>query len=578
MSLFSIIKKNIVMLVRAKSSALIVILGPLIVILLAGLAFDNTNTYAVKIGTYSSNYNQLSNSFVERLSQNQFGVTRYPTEELCTQGIKTGNVHTCVVFSPDFALSKNLSNEINFYVDYSRLNLVWTVLEVMTQRVAGRAQELSLNLTTILLKALDFTKNEVKARRPNIITYTTLNDDAARIASAIQDDFESLDLRLRLDNTTLTNLSTAKSRVNYWLGAMKSLADRSLEQAGKGIKQAELAAQGNENVTAQLRDARRKVEEFRTELQNASGVATTEVNRLNQVAQDLDLQIQQTKRQLTVADEARMTGVENLKVILEKLDAALLQILFVQKAMNDIENTINSIEVTDPASIVQPIKTTIKPVVSEKTYLNYIFPILIVMIIMFTAVLLAPTLILLDRNSPAHFRNFLSPVRHITFMLGTFITCFSLLFLQVVVIMIIAALFFRSQVLETFGPTSLLLLLLLILFTLLGMIVGHLFRSEETATLAAVTLGSSFMFLSDVIIPIESMPPALQQFSAYNPFVLGGTLLRRAMIFNSPFSELSTGILVLLGYIVLAALLVVATEYVSHQDLVKEARKYFEKR
>ena len=66
-NLLVLVQKNLKLLVRARASALIVILGPLLVIFLAGLAFDNTNLYAVRIGTYSPSYNDLSNSFIEKL-------------------------------------------------------------------------------------------------------------------------------------------------------------------------------------------------------------------------------------------------------------------------------------------------------------------------------------------------------------------------------------------------------------------------------------------------------------------------------------------------------------------------------
>ena len=138
-----LIKKNIKLLLRARASVLIIILGPLLLIFLAGLAFDNTNMYAVKVGTYSDKYNTLSDSFIERLLQAQFQVTRYKNAPECVDAIKEGRIHTCLVFSPQFTLNKNANNEITFHVDYSKLNLVWTLLSVMTQQIAGRSREIS---------------------------------------------------------------------------------------------------------------------------------------------------------------------------------------------------------------------------------------------------------------------------------------------------------------------------------------------------------------------------------------------------------------------------------------------------
>jgi hypothetical protein len=52
-----VIWKNLKILFRSKTSALIVIFGPLLVVYLVGIAFDNSNSYRVNIGVFSEGYN-----------------------------------------------------------------------------------------------------------------------------------------------------------------------------------------------------------------------------------------------------------------------------------------------------------------------------------------------------------------------------------------------------------------------------------------------------------------------------------------------------------------------------------------
>ena len=66
-NLFRLVSKDIKLLIRSKASALIVILGPLLVIFLAGMAFDNTQAYSVSLGTYSTSYNEISENFIIQL-------------------------------------------------------------------------------------------------------------------------------------------------------------------------------------------------------------------------------------------------------------------------------------------------------------------------------------------------------------------------------------------------------------------------------------------------------------------------------------------------------------------------------
>ena len=52
MKIFEIVKKDFKILIRSKLSALIILLGPLIIVSLIGMAFNNSSVNNIKIGTY----------------------------------------------------------------------------------------------------------------------------------------------------------------------------------------------------------------------------------------------------------------------------------------------------------------------------------------------------------------------------------------------------------------------------------------------------------------------------------------------------------------------------------------------
>ena len=57
----AILSKNIRLLLRSKSSAVIILLGPLIVVTLVGVAFSNSqNQFALSVGVYSEKYSELA--------------------------------------------------------------------------------------------------------------------------------------------------------------------------------------------------------------------------------------------------------------------------------------------------------------------------------------------------------------------------------------------------------------------------------------------------------------------------------------------------------------------------------------
>ena len=87
--LFEILRKNILLLVRSKTSALIVLLGPLVLILLISTAFNTTSLYDIKIGAYSDSYSSLSDSIMEQLNADEFKVEKLDSMDVCINSIKT---------------------------------------------------------------------------------------------------------------------------------------------------------------------------------------------------------------------------------------------------------------------------------------------------------------------------------------------------------------------------------------------------------------------------------------------------------------------------------------------------------
>lgn len=565
-NLIILVQKNLKLLVRARASALIVILGPLLVIFLAGLAFDHTNLYAVRIGTYSQEYNDLSNSFIDKLTEKQFKVIRYPSEDFCISGIRRGEVHTCVVFAPDFTIGQNGSNEIRFAVDYSQMNLVWTVLNVMTTSITARSIELSRNLTTVLLNAIDFTKKNVVKSKQNLIALTTENDEIGQRVATIQAELSEIELELDPNAFGLANLTSSKSVVKHWVDNALNLGKEGLDQAQHFINAADGVVRGStagssvaNSLTSSLQETIGKIGQLRDRMETTDSLVQEEYAQFSNLLDQVAGKITQTKSQIDIAASTKVFTLDELDVINNLLDQALLNILALQKSLLEIEKVINAVQITDPSTIVQPIQTTITPVVAKQSYLNYLFPTLIALVLLFTALFLAPTIIIFERNSPAYFRNAMTPTTDSIFLGSVFITVAFLLLIQVAIIFAIAAIFF-TQILQSFAFATITILLFISLCTILGMIIGYLFISEETALLASLTVGSVFLFISDIIIPLESMPAIIMRLAEFNPLVISGNILRRTLLFNATFGEVS-GDFALLIVFTIASLCVLLVVY-----------------
>jgi len=575
-AVFEIVKKNIKNLIRSKVGSLIVILGPLIVIFLAGLAFDNANAYSVKIGTFQPTQNEVTSGFIEQL-RTQFKVIEYETENECIEAIKQTDVNTCLVFDENFTIGIPTKNQLTFYVDYSRINLVWTILQVMTENVEAKNLQASQTYTKLLIDAIEYTQEKITEEKQAIIKLTTQNDLVLKNTNDLMTELSNVDLQLSND-LDITALNSKGTQLKQWAQSAISLGESGLSKAASYIGTADALVKTSgstniEQITASFKKSIEDINKLKEDLSKTKDVSNTAVQDFDEQIQIITEGISNTKKNLEEADTSREFSIRVLQAIQKLLDDSLMSISQVQKTINEIETKISNIEVKDAEAITQPIVTNIKPITQEKTYLHYLFPVLIVLIIMFTALLITPTLILLDKHSPANFRTYLTPVKDSSYIIATFITSSIILLIQVIIMLAITSVFFSTQIFANAPGAFLLLLIINSLFILIGMIIGYLFNSEETATLAAVSVGALFLFISDVIIPLESMPEAFAYIASFNPYVLGSSLLRRLLLFDASMISIIQDLFILLGYIIATALLATGVYMMTRRQSLQKLAK-----
>ena len=137
------------------------------------------------------------------------------------------------------------------------------------------------------------------------------------------------------------------------------------------------------------------------------------------------------------------------------------------------------------------------------------FPALLVLVVMFSSLLLGTTLVMMEKNSPAFFRNYFLPLRKGTFVISTFLTILLITLVQVIIILGVSIGFLKESPANML-PIAGVLLLSSSVFSFMGMGIGYTFRSEETGTLASISTGSLLLFLSGVVLPVESISPAIR--------------------------------------------------------------------
>ena len=502
--LLAIIKKDFKILARSKSSALVLIFGPLLVVLLLGFAFNTSGLYDIKIGSYSDSYSELSNSLIEQLKTN-YGVEKIDSKDDCIKRIKTGSLHVCLVFPGDMQVSNEKTNEVEFYVDYSRINLAYTIMESITGELKSKSSELSLDMTKKIVETITSAKGELEGKQGAVSTVISNNNEAITKVDSAYTGFSSLDLNTNDTNSNLTDLDEAL-----------------------------IAEEEEHNET---------------------------FSELRNTINDFKSSVSKVFSKIDAARTSRDAILGDLSVLKTNLETDKGNLESVKGGMDKVVGDINSISVTKAESIVAPFSTSVKPVVSEKTHLGNMFPSLIVLVIMFIAILLSSTMVMQERINKAYFRNFISPTGNGMFLLASFITNFLIVLTQMIIIFSVSLIFFKGDILNVLLNSGAVLFLIIAVFVSLGMLIGYIFKSEETTTLGALFIASTLLFFSNTILSLESLPEKIKAITLFNPFVVSQELLKGLMIFDLGFSDVLKYIIILAAFLgVFASLTFLARE------------------
>ncbi len=572
--------KNFKLVTRNKASALVILLGPVLVMLLVGLAF-NTSSATIKIGVYSENYNELTESFISEIKDNQYEVVKTDSLDSCIGSIQSGRVDMCMVFPKDMELSNENRNEIEFHVDFSKINLVWMVLDVISKKLETRSEQLSLNLTNDLLAKLDSTKQEIESKKPVIVELTSKNSKIEVMGDDIMNTLGQLDLSLNKDEFHLDEARQTDAELQQAILYQQQIyisANNRLEELSTAMakKLDDLDNETKKGYTSVLA----LIELEQSYLVGAPVVANESYNKSmtqrQKIMDNLDLietELDKLSANMDKAAQTRQDVGTKVQEIKATLNDGLLLIAKLQNSFNSIENNIESIQVTDASKIVSPVTTNIIPVTAKKTNLDFTFPTLLALVLMFLCLILASSLVIMEKKSKAFFRNNITPTPSPIFILGNYVTNLVIVMAQCLVILIVAAVLFKADLGLVLHHLLFALLFAVTFFILLGMLIGYLFNSQETAMLGSVSVGSLLLFLSNTIIPIQTMPKAIQALVKLNPFVITETMLRKIAIFNSGILSYGIDIIFLVVYIAIAAALVTTAQHYLREQSVTEFRR-----
>lgn len=532
--LIATMKKSFLVLMRNKLSSFAILFGPLLIILLLGIAFTGQATLELNVGTYTPEKSELTDRFIASLNTQNLNTKEFESIDECTKQIKQGTIQMCVEFPSNFIIENDKTNEVIFYVDDSRTNFVYNIIDKVSSNIGVESAKLSEDLTEDILTILWRTEEGITDGIGQTILLKTQTDTLTSNTDDVSQKIDSQNLQNTDFSTSSIENSFEDLEDDYkdFRTEAQSLANDAKDVLNTLSSEAYAGAADTSGLNA-------SISEIESLISSKSEDQDLLEDEFSDALSSLSGQLEDVNAQFVQADEIRQETKEKIATLKEdiatlKNDADALKV-----HLEDLNNQINQLKVTSKETIANPLVTTIKPVTSNKNNLSFTFPYLIMVVVLFIGLLLSSTLIVMEKLGKSSFRRFATPAPEATFLAANVLTSLTILTLQLIILLAIAYHFIGSTLLENILPFASLLLLATIFFILLGTLLGYLFNTQEAVTMVSIALGSILIFTSNLVLPLETLSKSLQNLALYNPFVLASEGLRKILLFKASFDSLS---------------------------------------
>lgn len=488
----TILKKDFNILLNSKLSSLIFILGPILLMLLIGVAFSDTSIKNINFGVYSSSDDSFSKSFIEELHQNSFNTQEFNSLENCKNSVVEGDNHACInikktsLDSFDGELDTGNNYDLDLYVDFSQQRLVWNIIGTIQRISEDRSRTMREQEVENLKHNADKLIEEINKQQNYINSAISQIDDAQNTLSQINSQ------QINSENS-IANIKNELDKVENSLNILNDLS--LLDTYYKN--QIAVALSSIEIIQFNLNNLENSVDNY---------------NLINQV----QYYLRDSKQSLF-----------DLKISLEEIDADLNEI-----KSSDLERLANPIKVNYASVRGEGVGTS----KGQLEFVDYIFPNFLIFFILFSSIIYSSMSIIRERKSKAYIRNISSKVSKFNLIFSNFLTSVFIILLQIVAILLVSNYFLNIYIFPVFLNLILFLLISISIFSLVGILIGVSFNSQESSIVASISVSLLFFMFSSLISPIETLPRIASKIVSFTPLPILETKLRLLLIFNSKLS------------------------------------------
>jgi ABC-type multidrug transport system permease subunit len=458
----------------------------------------------------------------KNLAKKSFEVIPEPSLDSCISNVKKGKTNACIEIQSKTSklsvIDPRAKNKIIVHADYSQSRVIGTILAQIEASILEIEDDIKATVAQSLSSEIENAISELNSKETQLNNLIQLGNEIDNQLSNTQTNI----------NKITANINQINSNLNQTIEDLNNIENSMLF----------LISQMEDNL-------------LKEQLRN---IILTDLNNIKEDIIYIRSLIPQNALEQDPSSKLREAQT-NIRIVTNDLRS-------IRNSINDINSRFEDLKGINKEEISHPLETQFTEISGLKRkadtqlrYLDYITPNLIVMVIMFTSIMFGTILVMNERKTKAYFRNIMSPTKEGIFTTGLYITTLALVLIQVIILIALSKLIFRSHLTFNILQITPILLFVSILFISLGTLIGHLFNSEETAVIAAVCLGIILMISSSTIMSIEAMPKAIGSIMKLSPLAISESLLKKNILFELSIPTLLTDLLIIIGTSILVILI-----------------------
>ncbi len=196
----------------------------------------------------------------------------------------------------------------------------------------------------------------------------------------------------------------------------------------------------------------------------------------------------------------------------------------------------------------QPVNLKNEYVYGEISYLDYLAPAIMNMILFFIGIVLTIINIIYEKDKGTFFRVATTPLSKFEFIFSKFVVFLLIGFVEIVYVILIMLLLFDINIVGNIFHVILVLLLLMISSISLGLLLSVVVKSMKQAVILIPVVIIPSILISQTFSPIEVMPKFMQYVAYLSPMFYSNVALREIMIKGFDLGLVMPQILALLLY------------------------------